>query len=103
MCKAASHVPSPDCSVKRGVCLRCPTQSFMNLAALGDAVIQKYCTRVDPVTSGQNNNPWVQWSTLHNDMLSLDTLLTMSPVCSLKGELGGLTAMQPHLGKARRA
>lgn len=38
-------------------------------------------------------------STSHNDVLSLDTLLTLNPVCSAKGELGGLTTTQPHLGK----
>lgn len=31
---------------------------------------------------------------------AVDTLLALNPVCSVKGELEGLTAMQPHLGKS---
>ena len=69
-----------------------------DLSAWGDTVKHKYCTAVDPVTSTHNDNLWMKWS-LHNDVLSLDTLPTLNPVCSVTGETGGFTAMQPRPGQ----
>lgn len=98
MCKeAASHVPGPNYTVKGGVYFGSPTLFFISLTAWGEAVTHKYCTPLDSVISRQNDNPWVQWSAPHKDVPSLDPLLTMNPVCSVKGELGGLTATQPCL------
>lgn len=57
----------------------------------------KYCTSVDPLTSRHNHYLWIKCS--HNGVLSLDTLLRLKPVSSVKAELGRLTARQPHLEK----
>lgn len=59
----------------------------------------RYCIPLYSVTSRHNNHLWMKWRPSHNDVQSLDTLLTPNPVYSVKGELGGLAAIQTPLGK----
>lgn len=46
---------------------------------------------MDSVISRHSNNLWMKWPNSHYDVLHLDTLVTLSPICSVKGEMGGGT------------